>query len=174
MLHQPLYIAAYNQSRFGKLKTMQVPEIVANAVTGVCDEIDVEPALADVGSIGSACGFTLNDQGLLFLDLTAVNSPVDMVARTLKFCEVKFDPGPHAFTATSGDKSKNVGIIISGVVFTGRPGKKVLATQRYLSDHLVAFLTQKGYTYLALPPPKSPLQVKATVLPSTRDSADTQ
>ncbi len=65
MLHQPLYIAAYNQSRFGKLKTMQVPQIVANAVDGACGEIGVEPALLDVGSIGAACGFTLNDQGLL-------------------------------------------------------------------------------------------------------------
>ena len=65
MLRQPLYIASYHQSRFGKLKAMQVPEIVANAVHGVCGEIDVEPALMDVGSIGSACNFTLNNQGLL-------------------------------------------------------------------------------------------------------------
>jgi acetyl-CoA acetyltransferase len=65
MLQQPLYIAAYHQSRFGKLKTLQVPEIVAKAVHGACTEIDVEPELMDVGSIGSACGFTLNDQGLL-------------------------------------------------------------------------------------------------------------
>ena len=64
MLHQPLYIASYHQSRFGKLKTMQVPEIVASAIHGACDEIGVEPAALDVGSIGSACGFTLNDQGL--------------------------------------------------------------------------------------------------------------
>jgi acetyl-CoA C-acetyltransferase len=65
MLQQPLYIAAYHQSRFGKLKTLQVPEIVAKAVHGACTEIDAEPELMDVGSIGSACGFTLNDQGLL-------------------------------------------------------------------------------------------------------------
>ena len=65
MFDKPLYIAAYHQSRFGKLKTMQVPEIVANAVTGACGEIGVEPSMIDVGSIGSACGFTLNGQGLL-------------------------------------------------------------------------------------------------------------
>lgn len=65
MLHRPLYIAAYHQSRFGKLKTMPVPEIVASAVEGVCGEIAVEPTTVDVGSIGAACGFTLNDQGLL-------------------------------------------------------------------------------------------------------------
>ncbi len=65
MLNQPLYVAAYSQSRFGKLKTMTVPEIISNAVTGACREVGVEPSVLDVGSIGSACGFTLNDQGLL-------------------------------------------------------------------------------------------------------------
>jgi acetyl-CoA acetyltransferase len=65
MLHQRLYIASYHQSRFGKLRTLQVPEIVASAIHGACGEIGAEPAAVDVGSIGSACGFTLNDQGLL-------------------------------------------------------------------------------------------------------------
>lgn len=65
MLDKPLYIAAYHQSVFGKLKEMQVPEIVHRAIAGVCDEIGAEPAAIDVGSIGSACGFTLNGQGLL-------------------------------------------------------------------------------------------------------------
>ena len=43
MLDKKLYIAAYHQSPFGKLKEMQVPEIVQRAVTEVCDEIDVSP-----------------------------------------------------------------------------------------------------------------------------------
>ena len=65
MLHRPLYVASYNQSKFGKLKAMTVPEIVSNAVHGACTEIDADPSLMDVGSIASACGFTLNDQGLI-------------------------------------------------------------------------------------------------------------
>ena len=65
MSNQPLFIASYHQSRFGKLKTMQVPEIVSTAVQGACGEIGAEASTIDVGSIGSACGFTLNDQGLL-------------------------------------------------------------------------------------------------------------
>ena len=60
-----LYIAAYHQSKFGKLLDMQVPDIIANAVTGVCKEIGVEPAVLDVGSIGATCNFSLNEQGLL-------------------------------------------------------------------------------------------------------------
>jgi acetyl-CoA C-acetyltransferase len=65
MLHQPLYIASYHQSRFGKLKALQVPEIVSRAIEGACAEIAVDASALDVGSIGSACGFTLNGQGLL-------------------------------------------------------------------------------------------------------------
>jgi acetyl-CoA C-acetyltransferase len=62
---KPVYIAAYHQSPFGKLKTLTVPEIVTKAVQGVCDEAKVEPAAIDVGSIGAACNFSLNEQGLL-------------------------------------------------------------------------------------------------------------
>ena len=62
---QPIYIAAYNQSKFGKLMAMTIPEIVANAVNGVCRQIDVPASALDVASVGSACNFTLNRQGLL-------------------------------------------------------------------------------------------------------------
>ncbi len=62
---KPIYIAAYHQSKFGKLKAMQIPEIVEKSVEGVCGEIGVEPRTLDVGSIGAVCNFTLNKQGLL-------------------------------------------------------------------------------------------------------------
>ena len=60
-----IYIAAYNQSKFGKLMAMTVPQIVRNAVEGVCRQISVTPSAIDVGSIGAACKFSLNEQGLL-------------------------------------------------------------------------------------------------------------
>lgn len=64
-MRKPVYIAAYHQSKFGKLMAMTVPEIVRAAVTGVCDELHVHPSVIDVGSIGATCNFTLNEQGLL-------------------------------------------------------------------------------------------------------------
>jgi acetyl-CoA C-acetyltransferase len=64
-VNKPVYIAAYHQSKFGKLLGMTVPEIVQNAVTGVCREIAVDAAALDVGSIGATCNLTLNEQGLL-------------------------------------------------------------------------------------------------------------
>ena len=64
-MNKRIYIAAYSQSKFGKLMGMTVPQVLANAVTEVCQQIAVEPAAIDVGSVGSACNFTLNHQGLL-------------------------------------------------------------------------------------------------------------
>jgi acetyl-CoA acetyltransferase len=60
-----IYIASYNQSKFGKLMAMTVPQIVRNAIESVCRQINVPASALDVGSIGSACNFTLNEQGLL-------------------------------------------------------------------------------------------------------------
>ena len=62
---KPIYIAAYHQSVFGKLMGMSVPEIVANAVSGTCQEIAVDAAALDVASIGATCNISLNEQGLL-------------------------------------------------------------------------------------------------------------
>ena len=60
-----IYIAAYNQSKFGKLMGMPVSDILTNAVQGACRQINVTPAAVDVGSVGAACNFSLNEQGLL-------------------------------------------------------------------------------------------------------------
>jgi acetyl-CoA C-acetyltransferase len=62
---KPIYVAAYHQSRFGKLMNMEVPAIVNVAIDSVCRTIDVVPDAIDVGSIGAACQFSLNQQGLL-------------------------------------------------------------------------------------------------------------
>src|SRR5580704_5099537 len=62
---KPIFIAAYHQSKFGKLMGMTVPEIVDSAIQGACRQVDAEASALDVGSIGAACNFSLNHQGLL-------------------------------------------------------------------------------------------------------------
>jgi acetyl-CoA C-acetyltransferase len=64
-MNKPVYIAAYNQSKFGKLMAMSTPQIISQAVLSACDQIGVEPKAIDVGSVGAACNFPLNEQGLL-------------------------------------------------------------------------------------------------------------
>jgi acetyl-CoA C-acetyltransferase len=61
----PIYIAAYNQSKFGKLMDMKVPDILANAVNAACRQVNVPPSVIDVGSVAGACSVSLNEQGLL-------------------------------------------------------------------------------------------------------------
>ncbi len=60
-----IFIAAYHQSRFGKLWELTVPEILRRAVDGCCREIGVPAEALDCASVGAACNFTLNEQGLL-------------------------------------------------------------------------------------------------------------
>jgi acetyl-CoA acetyltransferase len=60
-----VYIAAYHQSKFGKLMNMTVPEIAKNAIEGVCKEINADPSLLDVGAVAAACNIALNEQGLV-------------------------------------------------------------------------------------------------------------
>jgi len=64
-MEKPVFIAAYHQSKFGKLMNMTVPDIIRNAVLGVCRETETAPEAVDVGSVGAACNFSLNEQGLL-------------------------------------------------------------------------------------------------------------
>ena len=60
-----IYIAAYHQSKFGKLMGMSVPDILRRAVNETCAEIGTQPSAMDVGSVGAVCNISLNQQGLL-------------------------------------------------------------------------------------------------------------
>jgi acetyl-CoA C-acetyltransferase len=62
---KPIYIAAYHQSRFGKLMDISVPDIIRNAALETCSAIGVEPSAIDVGSVGALCNVSLNHQSLL-------------------------------------------------------------------------------------------------------------
>jgi acetyl-CoA C-acetyltransferase len=62
---KPIYIATFHQSKFGKLMGMTVPEILDNAIQGACRQIGAPASALDVGSVGAACNFSLNEQGLL-------------------------------------------------------------------------------------------------------------
>ena len=62
---KPIYIAAYHQSKFGKLLAATQEEMIASAVAGVCGEIGCAPSALDSGSIAAACNFSLHRQGLI-------------------------------------------------------------------------------------------------------------
>jgi acetyl-CoA C-acetyltransferase len=62
---KPIYIAAYHQSKFGKLLAVTQEQMIAEAVRGVCAEIGVTTDAIDSGSIAAACNFSLHQQGLM-------------------------------------------------------------------------------------------------------------
>ncbi len=62
---KPIYIAAYHQSKFGKLFDMSVPDIVAASVEGTLAEVGASPDVVDLATIGATCNISLNEQGLL-------------------------------------------------------------------------------------------------------------
>lgn len=62
---KPIFIAAYHQSKFGKLPQLSQEQMICHAVSGVCAEIGATPALLDSASIAAACNFSLHQQGLM-------------------------------------------------------------------------------------------------------------
>lgn len=62
---KPIYIAAYHQSKFGKLLALTQEQMIACAVSGVCAEIGITPEVLDSASIAAACNFSLHKQGLM-------------------------------------------------------------------------------------------------------------
>lgn len=60
-----LFVAAYHQSKFGKLMGMTVPDIIRNAAVETCASVNAEPSVVDVGSISALCNVALNHQALL-------------------------------------------------------------------------------------------------------------
>lgn len=62
---KPIYIAAYQQSKFGKLLGATVPEILRTAAEETCRSVKAEASAVDVATVGAVCNLTLNEQGLL-------------------------------------------------------------------------------------------------------------
>ena len=81
---KPIYIAAYHQSKFGKLLAVTQEQMIASAVHGVCAVIGVTPDLLDSGSIAAACNFSLHQQGLMAGLLAGVEG---MAAKPLEAVE---------------------------------------------------------------------------------------
>ncbi|HPC83268.1 MAG TPA: thiolase family protein [Thermoanaerobaculaceae bacterium] len=65
MSHPRVFIAAYHQSKFGKLGARTIPQVVAAAVTETCAAAKADPSAVDVASVAAILASSLNEQGLL-------------------------------------------------------------------------------------------------------------
>ena len=96
-MNKPVYIAAYHQSKFGKLMGMTLPEIVSNAALGACKEIGADAGAIDHGAVGAVCNISLNEQGLLSGLLAEVPG---MAAKPIESVENACATGGQAILST--------------------------------------------------------------------------
>ncbi len=64
-MRKKIYIAAYHQSKFGKLLGLTITEIIQKAALETVAQVGADPAVVDVASVGAACNISLNAQGLV-------------------------------------------------------------------------------------------------------------
>ena len=92
----------------------------------------------------------LRDDGISVLSLNREHEPLTMVAKTLKFLNVSFKPGPHAFLTNPGDITRNVELNLKGILFYAHSGDSVFVSPLNLPSEIGVFLSQRGYRVLVL------------------------
>jgi hypothetical protein len=112
--------------------------------------IDGRDAIIDMNGLGSDIIALLNEHQYQVLSL-ANESPSSIVIKTLDFLDIESDPGPHPFMAADRAESKNIRLMIPGIVFRDNIGQSIFATHLTLYPEIISFLSQKGYRILALP-----------------------
>ena len=111
---KPIYIAAYHQSKFGKLLAVTQEQMIAEAVRGVCSEIGVSTDAIDSGSIAAACNFSLHQQGLMAGLLAGVEGmagkPIEAVENACASGGQAVLSGIYKLQAGLGDTAIAVGL----------------------------------------------------------------
>ncbi len=112
--------------------------------------IEGRDAIIDMKGLGPDTVALLNEHQYQVLSL-ANDLPSAIVTKTLDFLGIEYDPGPHPFLAADRDESKNIRLMIPGIVFKDNKGQSIFATHLTLYPEIMSFLSQKGYTILRLP-----------------------
>ncbi|MFC1533786.1 LysM peptidoglycan-binding domain-containing protein [Thermodesulfobacteriota bacterium] len=113
--------------------------------------IDGRDCIIDVSGLGSDIIALLREHQFLVLSITDVKSSFEIVSRTLNFLGVEFDSKPHPFLTSNRDRSKNIRLMIQGIIFRDNNSQIIFATDIRLPLEIVNFLSSKGYRILRLP-----------------------
>ena len=135
---KPVYIAAYHQSKFGKLLSMTQEQMICSAVSGVCGELGITPHLIGSGSIAAACSFSLHEQGLLAGLLAGVPGmeakPIEAVENACASGGQAVLSGIYKLQAGLGETAIAVGIEKMRDDLGRADGKRVGEALGYFSD----------------------------------------
>ena len=113
--------------------------------------MDGRDLIIDMSGLGPDIITLLKEHQFSVLSLSGEKLPSGIITRTLEFLGVTFDSNPHPFLAANRSESKNIRLMIPGIIFQDNKGKTVFATHLRLSSAITNFLALKGYRILLLP-----------------------
>ena len=107
-------------------------------------------AIIDLTGLDAEVISFLKEYRFLMLSLASEKRPLAIIAKLFDFLGIQYNPGPHSFSVTTRDDSKNIKLTLPGIVFSDTKGNDILASSMTIPDELVIFLSQKGYKILPL------------------------
>lgn len=113
--------------------------------------IDGRDHVIDLSGMGSDIINLLQEHQISVLSLFDERSSSAIVTRSLEFLGLSFDSNPHPFLAANRAESKNIRLMIPGIIFQDNKYNNILATHLKLSPAITSFLAKKGYSILLLP-----------------------
>lgn len=113
-------------------------------------KIEDKDAIIDLTGLDAEVISFLKEHRFLMLPLASEKGSLTMVAKLFDFLGIQYNPGPHSFSATNRDDSRNIKLTLPGIVFSDTKGNDILASPMTIPDELVVFLSQKGYKILPL------------------------
>lgn len=108
--------------------------------------------IIDFAGLGPEIVSFLKEHHFRILSLGETSDPLTVVSGVFDFLSIPFDPNPHQFLAADRDQSRNISIMVDGIVFNSQDGKRILVPARILPPPLLQFLSGKGYQILKAPP----------------------
>ncbi|MCP4683480.1 MAG: LysM peptidoglycan-binding domain-containing protein [Desulfobacterales bacterium] len=107
-------------------------------------------AIIDLSGLDDEIISFLKSHKFSVLSLAGKKEPLDIIAKTLEFLGIQFDPGPYTFFADTKDDSGNISLTFPGIVFPDSRKDNVIATPLDLPDEISILLSQKGLKFLTL------------------------
>ena len=87
----------------------------------------------------------------MVLSLFNEKSSSEFITRTLDFLGIEFDSKPHPFWGVDRDETKNIRLMIPGIIFRDYSAQAIFATRLRLPPEIESFLAQKDFRILRLP-----------------------
>jgi hypothetical protein len=110
-------------------------------------------SIIDLNGLGDEIITLLKQHGFSVLSLSLERKPAMVLSKTLTLLDIPFESKPHPFLMADRDESKNVRLMVQGIIFQNGNNQRFFATPLFLPQGIVDFITQKGYRIMQLGAP---------------------